>query len=36
MEVCGMGKRLERKKEGNVAKKSFVKGIYHQKVEETR
>lgn len=31
-----MGKRLERKKEGNVAKRNFVKGTYHQKLEETR
>lgn len=36
MEVWGMGESLEVKKEGNAAKRSFVKGTYDQKVEETR
>lgn len=36
MEVWGMGERLERKKEGNAAKRNFVKGTYHKKVEQIR
>lgn len=31
-----MGKSLEAKKEGNAAKRNFMKGTYHQKVEETQ